>query len=323
MQLPDNLASFSEYFNKLPQVQIAKAISLIILLYIAYLLAQITWQLVPIEQTPTISIQDSPSSQSSSSPSRFNVERFISLNIFGQYNTEQVVEALPEVQDAPETKLNLTLSGVVAASDPKKAAAIIEHNGKQQTYGVGDKIINTRAQLHQVYADRVILKQSGRVETLMLDGFDYNKQPKPSVIKASSNRDKNRASSTKSRPNRSTVKRGQAVDQRNNAELSKAMKALKTDIASNPGKLSDYLKISPKRAQGKIQGYRLMPGKDPAFFRASGLKSGDVAVQMNGLDLSIPSESAQALKLLRETSDLALLVDRNGELTEILFSIAP
>ena len=327
MQLSDNLASFSEYFNKLPQVKIAQAISLIILLYIAFLLAQITWQLVPIQQTSTIPVQASPSKQNSSLSPDFNVERFISLNIFGQFNAKQAVETQPVVQDAPETKLNLTLSGVVAASDPKMAAAIIEHNGKQQTYGVGDKIVNTRAQLHQVYADRVILKQSGRVETLMLDGFDYKKQPKPNVIKASSTRDKNRALPkslpAKGRVNKAASKPKKALDQRNNARLSKAMKAFKTDVTSNPTKLSDYLKISPKRSNGKIQGYRLMPGKDPAFFKASGLKSGDVALHMNGLDLSIPSESVQALKLLRETSDLTLLVDRNGELTEILFSIAP
>jgi general secretion pathway protein C len=64
-----------------------------------------------------------------------------------------------------------------------------------------------------------------------------------------------------------------------------------------------------------------MPGRNPEFFKNSGLKAGDVATQMNGLDLSIPSESAQALKLLKETSDVSLLVERNGDLTEILFSI--
>ncbi|REL28469.1 type II secretion system protein GspC [Thalassotalea euphylliae] len=322
MQLPDNLASFGEYFNKLPQAQIAKVISLIIGLYIAYLLAQITWQLVPVQQTPALTSQMTSGAASATPATTFNVEGFVALNIFGRYNATEVVEALPQVQEAPETKLNLTLSGVVAASDPKVAAAIIENSGKQETYGVGDKIKGTRAQLHQVYADRVILKQSGRMETLMLEGFDFKQQPRPAVIKPLSRADEKRAQPS-ARATSTTARRGQTVDQRNNKQLSKAVKALKTDIAANPGKLSDYLKISPKRAQGKIHGYRLLPGKNPEFFKASGLKSGDVAVQMNGLDLTNPSESAQALRLLRETSDLALLVDRNGELTEILFSIAP
>ena len=57
------------------------------------------------------------------------------------------------------------------------------------------------------------------------------------------------------------------------------------------------------------------------FFKASGLKPGDVAVAMNGLNLSLPSEAAQALKALKEQQELSLLIDRNGEITEILFGI--
>ena len=146
MQLPDNLASFGEYLNKLPQAKLAQAISLILLLYIAYLLAQITWQVVPVKYVPSIPTASASNNTAKVANSAFDVESVIKLNIFGEYNAEQVQEALPEVQDAPETKLNLTLSGVVASSDPNIAAAVIENAGKQETYGIGDKIKGTRAQ---------------------------------------------------------------------------------------------------------------------------------------------------------------------------------
>jgi general secretion pathway protein C len=68
-------------------------------------------------------------------------------------------------------------------------------------------------------------------------------------------------------------------------------------------------------------GYQLMPGKNPEFFKSSGLKSGDVAIQMNGYDLSQPSEAAQALRALKQEREVSLLLDRNGDITEILFSI--
>ena len=90
---------------------------------------------------------------------------------------------------------------------------------------------------------------------------------------------------SKANRNAGPKKGGATVDLRDRAELSRAAKALKKDLANNPGKISDYLKISPKRTQGKIAGYRLMPGKNAEFFKASGLRSGDVAIQMNGLDL--------------------------------------
>ncbi|NMP30433.1 type II secretion system protein GspC [Thalassotalea sp. M1531] len=320
MQLPDNLASFGEYLNKLPQVQIAKVIIVLILGYLVYLLAQMTWQFVPSQHIPDTSVEQSVSKSSKTVSNKFDVEGFIALNLFGNYQQVTSTETLPEVQDAPETKLNLILAGVVASSDPENAAAIIENNGSQETYGIGDKIKGTRAQLSQVHSDRVLIKQSGRMETLMLDGFDYSK--KGSVTKSLSSRDNIREKRNQLKKNLPSPSRRDTVDLRNNKALTKAVRDLKNDLTDNPGKISDYLKISPKRAQGKVVGYRLMPGKNSEFFRNSGLKSGDVAVQMNGLDLSIPSESAQALKLLREASDMALLVDRNGELTEILFSIA-
>ena len=78
-----------------------------------------------------------------------------------------------EIEDAPQTRLNLTLTGVVASSNRENAAAIIEHQSSQETYGIGDLITGTRATLEQVHNDRVLIKQSGRLETLMLDGFEY------------------------------------------------------------------------------------------------------------------------------------------------------
>ena len=64
-----------------------------------------------------------------------------------------------------------------------------------------------------------------------------------------------------------------------------------------------------------------MPGKDPTFFESAGLKTGDVAIQMNGFDLTAPREAAQALQSLKEQREVSLLLDRNGDMTEILFSI--
>jgi general secretion pathway protein C len=65
----------------------------------------------------------------------------------------------------------------------------------------------------------------------------------------------------------------------------------------------------------------LLPGKNADFFQNSGLKSGDIAIQMNGYDLTVPSEAAQALAALKQDKEVSLLIDRNGELNEILFSI--
>ena len=317
MQLPANTASLADSLSKLPQQKIAKAVSFLLVAYVAYLIAQITWLALTPEVTQPNSTVISKSSgrESGSQSEQLSIQELQSLNLFGQYNDKPVEKAVAAVKDAPETRLKLTLSATVASDDVSVAAAIIENSGKQETYGVGDKITNTRATLEKVMMDRVIIKQLGRLETLMLDGFAYGDQPvKPAINKP-------RKAPTRASVSPKSLLSSNVVDQRNNKLISAQAKKLKQDLLTNPGKITDYLKISPKRANGRIVGYQLRPGKNPDFFHQSGLKLGDVAIQMNGYDLTEPSEAAQALNALRTEKDVSLQVSRNDEVTEILFSI--
>lgn len=311
MQLPNNLTSLTDILSKLPQQQIAKAISGVLLVYIAYLASQATWMFVPSGQISSQQ-QTSSSNFTSKKKAMVSIEELEKLHLFGIYNA-MPVEKIIEIQDAPETRLSLTLSAAVASDDLDAAAAVIENKGTQETYGIGDKIAGTNATLEQVLVDRVLIKQSGRMETLMLDGFDYKK-----ISTDGPNQQVRAIEPQLTAPS----KPAKVVDMRKNKELSRQASSLKADISKNPGKITDYLKISPKRNRGNIVGYRLMPGKNPEFFKNSGLKSGDIAIQMNGYDLTLPSEAAQAMMALRQEHEVSLLVDRKDGITEILFNIA-
>ena len=311
MTLSVNALPFSEFVAKIPQAKIAKVISVLLLIYIAYLCAQITWQFVVPANSASSQGNQNQSISKQQPAQRVDIDRITALNLFGKH--QQVQQAVQEVvQDAPQTRLKLTLSGVVASSEPASSAAIIEYQGNQETYGIGDKITGTRASLSQVYADRVIIKLSGRLETLMLDGVDFNKSVP--VTKPSNNSATNKVSAGGGR-------KAAVIDNRNKANLAKSTRDIKSTLASEPGKITDFLRISPNQTQGKITGYQLRPGKKPEFFQAAGLKSGDIAKQINGLDLTNAAQAAQALAALRSEQEISLLVDRNGELTEILFSI--
>ena len=80
----------------------------------------------------------------------------------------------PKLPTHQKTRLNLTLTGVVASSEQEAGTAIIENRGSQAVYGLGEKIEGTNATLQKVYNDRVIIKNGVRNETLMLDGIDYD-----------------------------------------------------------------------------------------------------------------------------------------------------
>ena len=315
MSLSNNLSNTFERIAKLPQQKVTQVIIVLFICYIAYLFAQITWLgLSKPNYNSNLTLNGVPT-VSSTAKEQVSVSAIQALNLFGAFSAqkEEVEEVV--IEDAPETRLKLVLSGVVASSDKDTAAAIIESAGKQETYSIGEQVTGTRAVLENVFSDRVILKVSGKLETLMFDGliFDKNVKPiKPRGVKSNLTA-ANKSNKALSSPN--------VIDQRNNRSLTSTTKSLRKELDSDPGKITDYLKISPKRENGQITGYRLMPGKDPAFFESAGLKTGDVAIQMNGYDLTAPREAAQALQSLKEQREVSLLLDRNGDMTEILFSI--
>jgi len=301
------MTAFTPLLTLLCHRRAAQLAIVFLLVYIAYISAKITWLVVPQNQsTHNASVNNNAKNFNGNKENKtINVADIQKLNLFGQYNESIEEEALVEMSNVPETTLNLTLSGLVASDDKLIAAAIIENQGQQNTYGIGDTIVGTRATLEQVLMDRVIIKQSGRLETLMLDGFDYN-QPVPRKTRPA----------VASKPPRLGV-----VDQRTNKKLTAAAKNLRNEFSNNPEKIGDYLRISPKRKNGKIIGYTLRPGKKAEFFKQAGLKMGDVAVEMNGFDLITPSQAMQAMSEMKTARDISLLVNRQGNLTEILISL--
>jgi len=322
MVLTNSLASFPATLTKLPQQRITQAVSALLLIYIAFMAAKITWLVVP--QKPIVSNVTTTkyTAQQNKGGQRFNIAALQALNLFGQYNKQEETAAVVQITEAPETRLQLTLSGLVASDNVETAAAIIENNGKQATYGIGELITGTRASLEQVLIDRVIIKQSGRLETLMLDGADYNQAAQSVSIKQASDKASSSVRESQNGPQKLVQKvKASVVDLRSNRDLSQNAKQLRADLQENPGKITDYLRISPARKEGNIVGYRLSPGKSPEFFKLSGLKSGDVAIQMNGYNLLVALEAAQAMSALKTERDISLLVERQNDLIEIQFSI--
>jgi general secretion pathway protein C len=318
MQLPSNISSALDFFSQLPQQKIAKVISVILLGYIAFVFAQITWLVTPSGQYQTSANVTVKIAQQNAKPSSISLTGLKSLNLFGLYTDQPEEIEIIETEIVPETRLNLTLSGVVASDEKITSAAVIESSGKQDTYSPGETIIGTRAVLDTVFNDRVLLKHAGKLETLMLDGFDYSQatqKPKPKISKRAT------VTKPKTKNREKYLTSPNVVDQRTNKTLTKSAKSFKDDITTDPSKITDYLKISPKRNNGKVVGYRLMPGRNAQFFKDAGLKPGDVAIQMNGYDLTVPSEAAQALSALKQDKEVSLLIDRNGDMNEILFSI--
>lgn len=284
---------------------------LIVVLLAIFLLAyaaELTWRLwpQPTAKNSVTSISTPKSTASKGATSRVNLAQVKRLNLFGDFNAAPVEEE--EVTEAPVTRLNLTLTGVVTSTVKDQGAAIIEKSNKQQTYGIGEKIEGTNATLKEVYADRVIIRNGVTNETLMLDGVDYN---------SSASQPTNRSRPTpvvRSRPNtndRDTERR----------TLSRDALQASQELQDKPASFVDYIAVSPHRPNGELAGYRVKPGKKPALFKSAGLKSGDIITEINGLDLTDMQQALEAMNMLKELQSLQMSVQRRDDLITIYLDL--
>ncbi|MFQ1769250.1 GspC family type II secretion system variant ExeC [Aeromonas veronii] len=265
--------------RRLPMTRVTQVAFLALLIILAQQSAALTWRLLTLANPQTRQPwQPSAVAVNGQNNPRLELGEVSRLALFGK--------AIPKAQakaavaaNAPRTQLNAQLNGVLASSDPAKSIAIIAMSGIQNSYGVGDMIDGTQARIRQVYPDRVIIERDGRDETLMLDGEEY----------------------------------GKPLPQTNTAPLG----SLRSELMADPGKITDYLNISPVQVDGRMTGYRLNPGSNPEFFNQSGLQANDLAISINGLDLRDNMQAMQAMQQMAGATEMTVTVERQGEQFDI------
>ena len=279
-------------FQHLPKIILAVFSALI-----AHQAALLTWTLYPEGESEHHSWTP-PSQKSVKNRSQLNTKKLQEQHLFGKYEGKGKAKG-QSLKDAPKTRLNLTLVGIVAASHPKFSSVIIEYKGEQDSYFIDSIINGTKAKVTEIYSDRIIITVNSQQQTLILDGLEQDNKKIANIEKKQKSKSKKSKSSNKS----------------------KEIKLDRAELLSNPGKLLDFIQISPVREGSKIKGYRVKPGKDPSLFKEAGLRSGDLAVELNGIDLTDMGQAMGLMKKFPTMTEMSLTVDRDGELNELFFSI--
>lgn len=280
----------SIFLQKLPNIVLIMLSALL-----AYQLALFTWSLLPGEK-PTVQ-WTAPEITGLNSANEIDSGKLKELHLFGK-RVAPAAQPKKSVLSAPmsATKLNLTLVGVVAASEPAYSSAIISYKGKQDSYFIDSKIEGTSASIYEIYEDHIVLDENGVYQVLMLDGLEaVNGQPVQNP-----------------QPPAEKPTRAAPV---NKIDLDRS------EILKDPSKLTNYINISPVREDDEIKGYRINPGKDPSLFEQAGLEKGDLVVELNGIDLTDMAESMSLMKEFPTMTEISLTVDREGQLYDLYFSI--
>ena len=270
-------------------------VTLLLVVVVGWQLASIGWALVPGPAAgDSVSIPAGAGASISSSEAFGNeAEVIASRSIFGkvEIKPETEEEAIREeftgdvelCEDCPETRQNLTLKGIVAASNPDLSAAIIEDASKdEETYQIGQPIVSG-ATLHAVYADRVVLDENGTLTNLTLPA-EFAK-PAP----------------------------GQARRNTRSATRRQNQQSIQAVVSQNVARLADVIRPTPYFSNGQQQGYRVYPGRDRRQFAALGLRPGDLIKEIDGQSLTDPTQAIKIFQSLGNADSVTVTVERDGQ----------
>lgn len=268
--------------------RLAMIASMLLIIACAWLLVEITWMFFPQGEQSTMPVAQRTKPLTNNQAQQNNFKQLTSANVFGV--SEKA--ALQQQSKAPETKLNLTLKGVLATSPMEMASAIIAQgkNGKEDIYGIGDKMPGG-VTIKEIHPEYVVLERSGRLETLKLqklsgvDGFGSG--------------------------GKSNLQSGRSNSYSQGSPAA-ALKDIRSNIMKNPTSFGEYALPVVVKENGKQIGYRLKPQQKGQMLSELGIESGDVITQINGVKLDNQQNGISALRKLSTAKNLNIVVKRNG-----------
>lgn len=221
--------------------------------------------------------------------SAIDVSRIVAAHLFGAAAEPATADAAAAI---PPTAAKLTLTGTLAAADPKRGAAIITAEGKSAVYPVGASLGTAVVTL--VYTDRIILDRKGASEALRIP----------------------RRSSPPDESSKQPAEVVTAAREGGSGDL----------IADNAGEIADVMRAGGPVTDeaGRMRGFRIYPGNDRSAFGAAGLHGGDVVIAINGVSvLEQNRQSGQdVFQTIRNLARATMTIERNGRTSEVTVDVA-
>ncbi len=223
-----------------------------------------------------------------------SIDHITSLNLFGDASRAQLNSTATVTESLVETRLNLELIGVFAASDddPQDSAALIsEKRGTAKLFRINERVPGN-ATLIEVFADRVVIERAGKRELLRFPTTQSNFTPQ-----AESGRGTNDPALSRTRPasgdspvattSLNAISIAGSEAEKLTSTGPKSQQSVRQVVASYQGRLENdaegtlaELGIKPVSTE-VAGGYRLGSLASHPALRQTGLQPGDILLSVN------------------------------------------
>ena len=229
-----------------------------------------------------------------------DLQRLQSVFVLQTQGQRAVVAADSDVEvSAEQTRLLLTLQGVVLSSVAAQSRAIIGSGEAQQGYKPGDSIADMPGDvvLQAVYERYVLLDNNGRTETLRMD-----EAPSENALSGSQ---------SLSALTEVTAPAANTTPASGNAPAAPGQFAGKafTDLV----RILPVVEPADSPQAGALRGLQIRHGSRQDFLSAVGLQQGDLITGVNGNPLQDAAQLPQLLQQMSDSPTVALQIVRDEQ----------
>lgn len=272
--LPANVRRFLPY---LPGVANA-----IVVIMIGLAAARLFWLLWPQAELP-VTDDLATHERNADGAAPVSMDRIAAANLFGEKASAETAAYAEEIE-APETRLNLTLTGIISSRSGERSWAMIKNDKREQrAYAVGETVAGG-VKLHAIYANRVILDRGGRYETLTLE----QEKTADAVRRVDS---------------------GERIA----GAVTEQLGVIRRELLNDPSKISQYVRLQPERRDGNLVGYRVYPARERELFDELGLRRGELVTAVNGIALGDARGNMEVLRTLSQADSVTVTLGSGGE----------
>ena len=206
-------------------------------------------------------------------------------------------------QNARETRLALTLTGIVASTEDGTGSAVIKSGAAEQVYAVGDALpASGQVVLAKVMPQQVVIDNNGTYELIKL----YEGPGIAIPTRAARPPGQDAIASVQS------VSPNEAGTPASAAEQTALASQYRRQLYNSPESLASVISVSPVREGDRVVGYRIAPGADRAAFTTFGFQSGDIVTAVNGLALSDASNTVKLYQTMKDATQVSFDIERDG-----------
>ena len=91
----------------------------------------------------------------------------------------------------------------------------------------------------------------------------------------------------------------------------------------DPSAMLNQARFMPKFEGGQMIGLQVNDPRPGSVFEQAGIKNGDVITEINGVKINSAEQSRKVMSAFEGSSDIDIVVLRNGESTTMTLSVTP